>query len=109
MDYFGSGGLLRAFPSVLQRKNRRRDHFARPPYFPGVPVGQGVALRSAGGLACAARTCRRGRIHTGLEALWRLGRFWGDAGLFTGDISGRGSSRTDALSRDPFLGVALPG
>ena len=81
LDCLGRGRVLRAFPFVLQRKNRPRDRPARPPDLPGVPAGQSVALRRGDSVARAAGTCWRGRLYAGLEAVWRLGRFWRDAGL----------------------------
>ena len=54
LDRPGLRRFLRAFPSLLQRKNRRGDRFARAPDLPRVPAGQSVALRS-GDCACARR------------------------------------------------------
>ncbi len=58
-------------------------------------------------VARAAGACRCSRLYPGLEALWRLGRFWRDAGLSAGDILWCGSARTDAFRRDSLLGFAL--
>src|SRR5260370_402771 len=109
MDRLGRRCFLRAFPLVLQRTNRPRDRPARPPDLPCIPAGEGVALRSGCSVARAARTSWRGRIYAGLETLWRLDRFWSDAGLFAGDLLWCGGAGTDALGRDSFLGFALSG
>jgi hypothetical protein len=70
-------------------------------------IGPGIALR--GGFARAARARRGGGIYAGIEAVWRLGRIWRDAGLFAGDILRRSDARADALGGDSFLGAAFPG
>ncbi len=82
---------------------------ARPPYFPGVPARQSVALRGGDSDARAAGDGRRGRIYAGLEAVWRLGRVWRNAGLFAGDILWSGDAWSDALGGDSFLGLAVSG
>src|ERR1700676_4005334 len=109
MDRLGRHRVLHVFPLVLQRKNRARDRTAQPPHLPGAPDGESVAIRRGYRVAGAARTYWGCRLHAGSETLRRLDRFWRDAGHFAGDLLWRGSARTDALSRDSFLGFALSG
>jgi len=48
-------------------------------------------------------------VYTLALTLRRLDRFWRDAGHIAGDILWGGSTGTDALGRDSFLGFALSG
>ena len=105
----GSVVFFVLFPSLLPRRNRLGDRFARPPDLPRLPAREGLALRRRDCAARAAGDRRRDRLYAGFAALWRLGKFRRDAGIFAGDFLWSGHARTDALGGHPFLGVAVSG
>ena len=100
----GSVHFLRVFPSLLHRKNRLGDRFARPPDLPRVPAGESVAVRGGDCDARAAGDRRRDCLYAGLKALWRHGKLRRDAGISAGDFLWSGHARARCTRSPSFSG-----